>query len=419
MRKKAPNIQYTVKHDLCCGCGICEDVCPSSAISIVPRKGMFIPQIDNQLCNNDKGCHRCHDNCPGLGCNLNELSQKYYANNPIKDRLAGSVLKSYVGHSSDEFIRFHSASGGLITHFLIWLLENKEIDGVIVTRFDKNTDFKVSTFLATSRDDIVSAKSSKYSPVTMAGAIKSIKAAPGERYVVVGLPCHIQGFRKAEEADATLRKKIIGHFSIFCSASRTFYFTEFLMKERKIDLSQVDYLAFRDRGNQGGIVIQGKGIDYYQDYRKYCHPLKSFFVPRRCLLCVDHYGELADLSFGDINIPPYNEDKIGINSLIVRNDFWLTLLKKANSTNAIMLEEVELEEINRSQPSAKMKKERNIAFVQFLRRLGIRVPEYDLPILKHYSFKTIVLYIIDRIQQFMGQNKCFWPFIVIIKKKYK
>lgn len=64
-----------------------------------------------------------------------------------------------------------------------------------------------------------------------------------------------------------------------------------------------------------------KSFHFTEKYQSYYHPLRSFFVPTRCVMCIDHYGELSDVSFGDIHIEPYMQDTIGINSFIVRNPF--------------------------------------------------------------------------------------------------
>ena len=62
---KLPNITYTVNNDLCCGCGVCEGMCPNNAISFIVKDGIFRPIVNDSLCKNDKGCHRCYDSCPG------------------------------------------------------------------------------------------------------------------------------------------------------------------------------------------------------------------------------------------------------------------------------------------------------------------------------------------------------------------
>ena len=413
MKIHVANINYTLRHDLCTGCGLCSGACPSKAISTIVKSGRFCPSIDGSLCKNHNGCHRCFDVCPGLGVDFARLSSDL--GQPFKDSLIGRYHRCYVGYSTNHDLRYHAASGGAVSQFLIWLIENKRIDGAIVTRFNKDNPLKVKSFIARTREEVLSAKSSKYAPVSFHEAIEELKNAPDGKYVVVGLPCHIQGFRKLEKVDKKLSAKVIGHFAIFCSASRTFNFTKYVLKERGINMEDVDYIAYRDRGNQGGLVVQGKGIDYYQDYRRYSHPLKSIFNPRRCLLCIDHYGELSDVSFGDINIPPYNEDKVGINSIIVRDTVWNGLLLDASFSGCMDIKEIDPSEINRSQPSAKMKKGRNLRFIYMLSKFGYVVPKYDIQT-NYFTISDFVRYVLNIGQQFIGNNRIFWPVIRLLKK---
>lgn len=42
-----PNINYTLKHDLCTGCGICEGVCPNEAITTIIKNGRFLPSLSS------------------------------------------------------------------------------------------------------------------------------------------------------------------------------------------------------------------------------------------------------------------------------------------------------------------------------------------------------------------------------------
>lgn len=192
---KLPNISYTVNHSLCTGCGICESACPSHAIHMTVKKGRFVPQVDTSLCKNDKGCHRCHDICPGLGINLVEQANKIYCDT-LHDNLIGNYLKCYTGFSTDIVLREQAASGGMVSQFLIWLLENHKIDGAVVTKFDKDAPLKVQTIVAKTKEEVLAAKGSKYSPVSLHNVVSAIKKSDGNRYVVVGLPCHIHGLKK-------------------------------------------------------------------------------------------------------------------------------------------------------------------------------------------------------------------------------
>lgn len=107
-------------------CGVCEDTCPSSAIKIKVDNGVFRPYIDDNKCNNDKGCHRCYDVCPGVGVNLLGFAKKQFNYDNIKKhRYIGRYVECYTGYSNDNELRYHAASGGLLSQFIVWLLETK------------------------------------------------------------------------------------------------------------------------------------------------------------------------------------------------------------------------------------------------------------------------------------------------------
>ena len=411
-----PNISYTIDHDICTGCGICQDACPSATIKIGVEGGVFRPVIDRKRCNNDKGCHRCYDVCPGLGVDLLGIANNEFVGDDIRqDRMAGRYLQCYTGHSSDHDIRWHSASGGMVSQFLIWLLERGEIDGAVVTKYDNSKPLMVKTFVATSKEDVLDARSSKYGPVTMAGMGRAIKEAAGNRYVIVGVPCHIQGFRKLMAVDNLLKKKIVGLFSIYCSSGRSFYLTEHVMKERGIKREDLRYFAYRDEGCLGSMVAVTNNSTVRCSYQDYYHPLRSIFVPRRCLFCIDHYGELADVCFGDIHVKPYSDDKVGVNSVIVRSSKWKYLLEECERNKAISLEPISYEIVAASQPMSFKKKNRNGAFINICKKIGMVVPDYNQYYLQQPTAHDVFDYIQNRIQQYIGRHRLLWPLIQILK----
>lgn len=432
---KVNNISITLKSDLCTGCGICEGACPTGAISTIVEKGNFRPTVNNEKCTN---CGRCIKACPGLGVDLVRLADKYQSENTNHDKMAGRYEKCFTGYSNDFEVRYHSASGGMVSQFLIWLLENKKIDGAVVTRFDKENPLLVKTFIATTRGDIISARSSKYAPVTLNRAVQDIKAASGSRYVIVGLPCHIQGLRKLMEIDKKLRDKVVGLFGIYCSCGRSFYMTEQVFKERGIPKDKITYFQYRDEGCLGKMVVKVPEGDantirvinnnsdsvlsnevrsYKEHYQSYYHPLRSFFIPRRCLFCIDHYAELSDISFGDIHIKPYSDDKIGVNSIIVKNKTWLSLLEECQKAGAIYLDEVPFKTISDSQKMSFKKKGRNGAFINIGKKLGWVVPQYDVGYLRQPTMHDWLDYVQNRGQQFLGRHKALWPLIIKLKSK--
>lgn len=430
--KQIPNILYTLKHNLCTGCGICQSACPQNAINIIASKGRFIPQIDITKCKNNKGCHRCYDTCPGLGINLKKITEEEFVDsNILKDKWIGYYLKCFVGYSNDYEIRYHCASGGMVSQFLIYLLEKQHIDGAVVTAFDSTNELLVHSYIAHNREEVLRGKSSKYAPVSLHSVAQTIKKETGTKYVIVGLPCHIQGFRKLEAQDRKFHKKITGYFALYCSSGRTFYLTEYVFKEHNIQKKDLTYFAYRDEGCLGSLIAQQrcssrahdhfetalhKDKIYKEQFQSYYHPLRSFFIPRRCLFCIDHYGELGDVCFGDIHIEPYIKDKIGINSLVVRKRVWLDFLMKAKAEGYITLEEISSKTLNSSQKMASKKKGRNGEFINLNKRLGRIVPQYDVDYLKNPTIKTIINYLQNRCQQFLGIHKSLWWLISILKK---
>lgn len=409
------NVNYTLSNEICSGCGICEVTCYSEAITIVVEKGNFRPRVDADKCIN---CGLCVKVCPGIGADLIGMAKTIHIDKNIhEDKYIGRFLNCFTGFSNDHNLRYHSASGGSLTQFLIWLLEKKKIDGAIVTKFDKNSPLKVNSFIATSKEEIISAKSSKYSPVSLHNAIKELRNAPDGRYIVVGLPCHMAGIRKLMAIDKRIREKIAGLFGIYCSGSRTFYMTEYLMHYHNIELDKLDYLAYRDNGCLGGMVAKGDGIDFYEDYQRYCHPLRTMFHPRRCLLCADHFAELADISFGDIHIEPYKKDKIGINSIIARNQIWQNILYEARQDGCLSIEPLDYNLLLKSQNMAKVKKSRYVGYGLLLKKLGKVVPDYGTTYGETIKIKYFIGYIRNTIDRFIGSHKILWSLISIINSK--
>ena len=426
------NVSYTVKNKLCAGCGICEDVCPKHCITIKLKNGELKPNIDESSCLGEK-CGRCLKVCPGIGIEFNKIAQNFFKESTIKeDKYIGRHVALHTGYSLDYDIRYHSASGGVVSQFLIFLLEKKIIDGAVVTGFSDDHITPMS-YIARTKDDITRSRSSKYCPVALNKIGNEILKLEG-KYVIVGLPCHIQGFRKRLAIDKKMSDKVIGLFSIYCSSSRNFFARDYLLSHYRINKEDISYFSFRDNGCLGNLTVEIKKRDQEKSrlvgthstdytglkipYSQYYGPmLRSFFKPHRCLMCIDHYGELADVSFGDIHIKPFSDDHIGISSWITRTEYWEQLFRQAVTEGCIKMDDVDADTLNQSQKAMLYPKKRRARAVMNMDRfLGRANPKYDKRLDKP-GIKDYFTEILCGIQQYIGKRKELWFLIELINRK--
>lgn len=408
------NIKITVKNGLCFGCGVCQDTCPKHCIKI--QKGSENqPQAEDENCIE---CGRCLKVCAGRGIDINNKAALLFRDKEIKNNIyLGKYLNCYKGYSTENETRYHSAAGGCLSQFLVWLLEKGEIDGAVVTKFRDDSPMTPDTFIARTREEVLSGKSSKYCVVSMEGILTEIKKTHG-RYVVVGLPCHIHAMRKCMDVDKTIRERIVGCFAIFCSSNKTMDSQRYLLYRYRVDKNKLENFAYRDNGCLGSMYFRdGNGQNivepiYYLDYYL---GMRAFFSVPRCGLCNDFFGELADVAFGDLNTGKKDDDPIGINSLIARTKRWDDLLKKCVEDGDLHLETIDEEMMTKAQGYCKAGKKGPgfYANMKVRKLLGKTVPEYDNLLDIKPGIKDYAKVFASSVQRFIGKHEVLWP---IIKK---
>lgn len=208
------NVEKVYKEGMCTGCGTCAGICPTNAIEMVidKKKGIYKPLIDIEKCTK---CGLCYKVCPGHSVDFKELNEFVFGKQP-ENILLGNYINCYAGHSTDYGIRYNSASGGLVTQLLIFAIEEGIIDGALVTRMKKDNPLEPEPFIARTKEEIIEATGSKYCPVPANITLKEIlNSKGGEKFAVVGLPCHILGIRNVEQINKKLKSKIVLHLGIF------------------------------------------------------------------------------------------------------------------------------------------------------------------------------------------------------------
>lgn len=374
MKRRRGTIRWVVKRGLCTGCGTCAGICPHEALTMVidPKRGCYLPRIDKGKCTR---CGLCVDVCPGHSVDFEGLSSTLMGDIPEETAL-GKYLGCYVGHAIDKDMRYDGASGGLVTALLVFALEHGYIDGALVTRMRPGKPLEPKTFIARTKEEIISAAQSKYCPVAAGAALEKILNSEG-RFAVVGLPCHIQGIRKAEQHIPKLKDRIRYHISLACSLDYSFHGTQALLRGLGIPASSVEALTYRGRGWPGSMLIrQQDGTETTVPLKEYYKQLGPYSL-RRCTLCSDMLGELSDVSCGDAWIPSVmDSDQNGSSFALTRTSEGEELLEAAAAEEYIELSGLSVGDLAASQNHAIFKKRKLKARMALFTWTGKRVPAY-------------------------------------------
>jgi coenzyme F420 hydrogenase subunit beta len=411
------NISKVVKDKLCTGCGICYDACPHKAITINISKQLYTPSVAEELCTD---CGLCLKICPGKGIELAKFTKSLFDESEMKvDPFIGSYINCYAGYSNNHDIRFHSASGGALSHFLIYLLDKKIINGAVVTGYLKDNPTQTSPYIATNAQEVFNAKSSKYCPVSLGGIVSQIKKSEG-KYIIVGLPCHIHGLRKLEQTDRNLKRKILGYFALYCSGTRLYLSQDYLFMKYNIQRKKIKTFTYRDDGCLGflKVTFNNNGSTVKVPYKDYYLSMRGFFTPPRCSLCIDHYGELSDVSFGDLHVDKYAKDNVGISSVVTRNKLFENYLKLAVKEQYLTLKPITPATLNKSQTFVTRSKKGNGAKTAFTlsKLLGKKLPDYDVSVNARVTFQSTIRYFANVTFRQIGRIPQLWFLINILDK---
>lgn len=387
------NIENIIKDGLCTGCGTCAGLCPHDIITmkIDYRKGLYVPNLLG-ICND---CGICVEVCPGHEVDFINLNKDIFGKQP-DDLILGNYLDCCIGNSSNNHIRTNSSSGGVVSEILIFALENKIIDGALVTKMKKDDPLKPEPFIAKTKEEIIEASCDKYCPVPVnIGLKKILEAKEDKKFAVVGLPCHIHGIRKAEYLNETLKEKIILHIGLFCAYGVNFLATNYVLKERNIKKDTIEEIHYR-KGNfpPGNALIKCNNNCINQiSHKKFWSLTFSFFTwfsPIRCTLCCDQTSELADISVGGPRFPYLVYGNYNQSPIIIRNEFGEKILENAIHNQTVELKNISEKDMSKLKEMQSYKKNQILASGNLLKLFRKKNPKYSINGLVDPSIKTYI-----------------------------
>lgn len=402
------SIKELVDNNLCCGCGTCFAVCQRDAISlnVNPRIGVYSAKVDDKKCN---GCGLCLKACPGSGVDFPLLNKKLFGAN-LPDPQMGFYTAAFTAFSTNEKIRYNAASGGVITSLLIYALENGIIDGAMVTSASSNAPIRPQASIAYTAEEIVCASRSKYCPIPANKAIREIMKSPeGKRFAIVGLPCHIQGLRKAESSNKSLQEKIVLHLGLFCEYCPSFLATEFLLRHKSIKPESVTRFEYRGDGWPGKVSIETDNGRKSYPFGDIWSIWQRGFFSMRCQLCVDKANELADVSFADPWLLAH--DNIGSTLVLTRSKNSEDTLLKMSSAKQIQIQRVtDIDSLIKGQSNFHKK---NLARsnMGLLKLLHKPIPQYESIFEAKPSFLDYLITIRMDFMIMIFRQKYLWPVV--------
>jgi len=328
-----------VYNGLCCYCGTCGAFCKEyitfeHELPITKKKCYEI-------------CGACYDFCPRTSFAPYAVERAVFGDIRADNLLGYYRGAIYTARAKEGDIRDKAQDGGFVSTLLAYLLAKGDIDAAVVTK--ATGEWEPEPFIATKREDVIAAAGSKYTQCPAVLGVGDAIEAGYKNIAFVGLPCHVQGMRKAQlsklfDVHADRVKLLIG---LFCT--ETFDTTKLRKKLTELGVNDIrDVEKFNIK--KGSFIIQKRSGEVLKT------PIKKMrdCVREACNYCYDFAAEFADISVGSIGSEP------GWSTVIPRSESGLELVNRTEAEGLIDLKELSESKIEEIRNLALYKKRENL-----------------------------------------------------------
>ncbi|MFX0076805.1 MAG: Coenzyme F420 hydrogenase/dehydrogenase, beta subunit C-terminal domain, partial [Candidatus Hermodarchaeota archaeon] len=316
-----PNVKLIRDTKLCCGCGMCESICPVGAISY--SEGTF--ELDDELCMH---CGLCYTCCPRsfFPKILNESEDGDAQNYEYLEQFS-YYREILTAQTTDEKIAQHAQDGGIVTTLLKVAFQQNLIDGALVVT-EGNEPLNPVPILIEDPDDLMKTAGTKY---TNSPILKNFyKYKKYEKLAVVGTPCIMKALKKVSyfPISKPFYDNIAIKIGLLCSESFDYAQINELLKDefqsRPADIKKMD-------------INKGRFFIYNHDGTAYDIPIKKIKKYGRfgCFFCEDLTAVHTDISVGSIGSNP------GWSTVFIRTKKGAEIFQKALDLNMIKKNKIE------------------------------------------------------------------------------
>ena len=316
--------------------------------------------------------------CPGLGLERDTADLSAEVVEALLPEW-GPVLEVLEGHAAAADIRSGASSGGAATGLALYGLEVGGMHGVLHTRSSRTDPIRNETVLSKSRDDLMSAVGSRYSPASPCAQLDRIEGAAGP-CVFIGKPCDVAAARAASVMRPKLKANLGLTMNVFCAGTPSTGGTLALLTELGVGADpQLERVTYRGDGWPGEAEVDGRNAQgTFSGHMSYAASwgILQKFRPWRCYVCADHTGEFADVSLGDPWYRDFSGEDPGRSLIVIRSDRGRRFVHAAIDAGYLVAHGVPSERLPDSQPSLRKAQASVFGRTTACRSLGVPAPTF-------------------------------------------
>jgi len=390
--KSIENLRSVISHNLCNRCGTCVGL-SEGRIVFGDKTAEYLPEIKHEL--SDELADRIWRACPGKYFDFPAYRKLFFPEVAHFHTYTGPYQEIFIGFATNPEVRINSASGGILTAILLWLLDKNLIDAAVVTAMSESEPWLAKSFIATTAEDIIRAAQSKYIITSVNEILPLIETFQG-RLAYVGLPGQVQAIRKLQAMNDPSVRNI--HYIFGPFYGNTLHFSSiksFLRSYGEKDYHNISKLWFRYGEWPGNMRIEMKNGRIIQLPKFHANYLIPFHILKNSLLCTDLSNEFTDVSGGDAWAPVYEERGKGFSMVISRSKKGQEILEQMLSEGYLSLQHIdENEAITMHSHGYDLKKRGAFIRMKFRRMIGLPVPDYGYELkgfpLSRYLMEMII-----------------------------
>ncbi len=365
--------QEVILPGLCSHCGTCVGLSKGRLIFLQTQNGPLPVIRDETDTEIDSLAFQA---CPGKGLHYPHLYNFVFGKQP-ENWLLGCYENIFVGYSCVPEIRLGGASGGVITQSLLFLLEKKLVDGVVVLQNGLPQPWLATPIIATKPAQVIAASQSVYVPAPVNSILDKISTFNG-KLAFVGLPDQISSLRELQRLGNSDANKVEYVFGPYVGTVMYFGAIESYLRSNGIrNLDEIIEIRYRDGEWPGYLRIKTRSGREIKARKFYYNYLIPFYITRSTLYSVDFTNELTDISVGDAWSPKYEKLGKGFSVVIARTSKGSELLNQMRLNGLVQLDDLTVHEaLAMHGHMFDFKKRGSFIRILWRKRCGKKIPDY-------------------------------------------